>query len=315
MSELYLMQRLTSRVTLAAAAAVWLCPAGVAPDGPLDYYAMSLMSFAEGGGCFNIYSCCKLAADIMGASNGTYGPGNGNEEGNREVGGHGEQPAEAACCGLLSASCVRVTERAGMSMCFDAVQGRQYRYDNASTGLSSTNSLIAKYTNFSGALRPRRAKLLVAMGMRVTAAWWREEVNSWWRYKAHFDVAMELYVSANLSWYLYADPADALDIHNENGRLLYPENSQTRPNLEIRQPSGHLNRLGCGPDAPIWKGMACCTTYRVELPPEMGVNESVELGLQVDVAQNPNATCVWTIEVVRVTMTSLAPLSGLHTAY
>ena len=50
-----------------------------------------------------------------------------------------------------------------------------------------------------------------------------------------------------------------------------------------------LNSFGCGHDTPPSEGTACLETYRVRLPPEMGFNESVDLYLHVDVAQNPNA--------------------------
>ena len=111
---------------------------------------------------------------------------------------------------------------------------------------------------------PRGPKLLVDMGMRVTAP-------------GGLDKMMELYVAANLSKYLYTwDPIRKRAIED----------------------SSRLNSFGCGPDTPLSEGTACLETYRVQLPPEMGFNESVDLDLHVDVAQNPNATCVWSVDRV-----------------
>ena len=91
------------------------------------------------------------------------------------------------------------------------------------------------------------------------------------------DKIMQLYVAANLSKYLYTwDPIGKRSTEDDS----------------------RLNSFGCGPDTPLSEGTWCLETYRVQLPPEMGFNESVDLDLHVDVAQNPNATCVWSVDRV-----------------
>jgi hypothetical protein len=89
-------------------------------------------------------------------------------------------------------------------------------------------------------------KILVDMGMRVTGA-------------GGLNKTLELYVAANLSQYLY--DWDPIEKRSFNGFL------------------DGLNRFGCGPDTPPSEGRACLETYRVELPAEMGVNETVDLDL------------------------------------
>ena len=90
--------------------------------------------------------------------------------------------------------------------------------------------------NASWPSRVRGPKLLVDMGMRVTAP-------------GGLDKMMELYVAANLSKYLYTwDPIGKRSTDDSGSRL---------------------NSFGCGPDTPLSEGTACLETYRVQLPPDL----------------------------------------------
>ena len=130
--------------------------------------------------------------------------------------------------------------------------------------------------------RPRGPALLDDMDMKVT--WFQHDGGS----MQLVDNSMELYVRANLTKYLYEWDSIARQPVVEDSQIQTP----------------NLNRFGCGPDTPIADGNACCETHRLQLPRDLGVNETVVLGLHVDVTQNPNATCVWSIDAIYPTVTN-----------